>query len=106
MKLLNKYVCLVDNYRRPSRQRNTKGRYLVCAKTESEAKKILQNKIGFGSIQIYYQVTKDYGLSFEKKANLSYKEAKKMELDKNGEWILVNIKHSTDCQMEEKEMER
>ena len=51
MKQLNKYVCLVDNYRRPSRQRNTKGRYLVCAKTEREAKEILQNKIGFGSVQ-------------------------------------------------------
>ena len=107
MKPLNKYVCLVDNYRRPSRQRNTMGRYLVCAKTEREAKEILQNKIGFGSVQIYYQVTEEYGLPFEKKTNLSYKEAKKMELDENREWTLVDIKHSTDCQMEDdEELER
>ncbi len=106
MKLLNKYVCLVDNYRRPSRQRNTKGRYLVCAKTEREAKEILQDKIGFGSVQVYYQVTEEYGLPFEKKTNLSYKEAKKMKLDENREWTLVDIKHSTDCQMEDDEIER
>lgn len=108
MKPLNKYVCLVDNYRRPSRQRNTMGRYLVCAKTESEAKEILQEKIGFGSIQIYYQVTKNYGLPFEIEANLSYKEAKKMELDENRKWTLVDVKHSTNCQKEEddEELER
>lgn len=107
MKPLNKYVCLVDNYRRPDRQRNTAGRYLVCAKTEREAKEILQNKIGFGSVQVYYKVTKEYGLPVEKKANLSYKEAKKMEPGKNGEWTLIDVKHSTDCQMEDdEELER
>ena len=55
MKTVNTYVCLVDNYRRPSRQRNTAGRYLVGAKTEKEAKKLLQRAIGFGSVQVYYK---------------------------------------------------
>ena len=43
----------------------------------------------------------------EKKTNLSYKEAKKMELGENGEWTLVAVKHSTDCQKEDdEELER
>ena len=50
------YVCLVDVYRRPERQRNTHGRYYVGAKNEKEAKKLLQEAIGFGSIQVYYVV--------------------------------------------------
>ena len=75
--------------------------------TEREAKEILQEKIGFGSVQIYYQVTEERGFPIEKKANLSYKESKKMELGKNGEWTLVDIKHSTDCQKEDdEELER
>ena len=59
MKPINTYVCLVDNCRRPSRQRNTFGRYYVGAKTEKEAKKLLQTAIGFGSIQIYYKANPD-----------------------------------------------
>ena len=49
----------------------------------------------------------EYGLPFEKKANLSYREAKKMILDENRNWTLVDIKHCTDCQMEnDEELER
>ena len=68
----NTYVCLVDNYRRPSRQRNTCGRYYVGAKTEKEAKKLLQIAIGFGSIQVYYK-TKPGGID----PIMDYKEVAK-----------------------------
>ena len=56
MKPIRKYICLVDNYRRPSRQRNTCGRYVVCAKTKQKAKEYLQRAIGFGSVQVYYEI--------------------------------------------------
>ena len=55
MKQIKNYILLVDNYRRPSRQRNTAGRYRVGAKTPKEAKELLQEKIKFGSIQMYYE---------------------------------------------------
>lgn len=54
-KSVNNYILLVDNYRRPERKRNTAGRYRVGAKSEKEAVKLLRNKIGFGSIQVYYK---------------------------------------------------
>lgn len=44
------YICLVDSYRRPSRKRNTVGRYQVGARDEKEARKFLKDRIGFGSI--------------------------------------------------------
>jgi len=56
-KPVKNYICIVDGYRRPSRKRNTAGRYRVGAKTEAEAKKQLQQAIGFGSIQVYYEDT-------------------------------------------------
>lgn len=59
MKEVRQYICLVDNYRRPSRKRNTAGRYRVAAKSPDEAVKLLREKIGFGSIQVYYDST-DY----------------------------------------------
>lgn len=34
------YICIVDGYRRPGRQRNTAGRYRVGAKTAARSKKI------------------------------------------------------------------
>lgn len=54
MKTVNNYILLVDNYRRPSRQRNTAGRYRVAAKSPDEAVELLREKIKFGSIQVYY----------------------------------------------------
>lgn len=57
MKKIKQYVCLVDNYRRPSRQRNTAGRYRVAAKTKDEAASLLRTAIGFGSVQVYYEDT-------------------------------------------------
>ena len=42
---------MVDAYRRPSRQRNTAGRYRVGAKTEKEAISLVREAIGFGSVE-------------------------------------------------------
>lgn len=50
------YVCLVDTYRRPSRRRNTAGRYQVGARNKKEAKRFLQKLIGFGSIIVCNEV--------------------------------------------------
>lgn len=47
------YRFLVDNYRRPSRKRNTAGSYLVSATSQDKALDLLKNTIGFGSIQPY-----------------------------------------------------
>ena len=55
MKSVNNYILLVDSHRRPSRRRNTSGRYRVGAKTEKEAIELLRQKIKFGSIQVYYK---------------------------------------------------
>lgn len=54
---IRQYVCLVDCHRRPSRRRNTYGRYLVGAKTAKEARRILQNRIGFGSVIVVCEET-------------------------------------------------
>lgn len=56
MKEIKNYILVVDSYRRPERRRNTAGRYRVGAKTREEAVDLLQAKIGFGSIRVYYQV--------------------------------------------------
>lgn len=55
-KPIKNYILLVDSYRRPSRCRNTRGRYRVGAKTPDEAVKLLRAVIGFGSIRVYYEV--------------------------------------------------
>lgn len=49
------YIVLVDSYRRSSRCRNTKGRYRVGAKNPKEARKLVQQSIGFGSAIVYYE---------------------------------------------------
>lgn len=56
MKAVKNYILVVDSYRRPSRKRNTAGRYRVGAKDPDEAVKLLRDKIGFGSIRVYYEV--------------------------------------------------
>lgn len=80
MKSVKQYVLLVDNRRncvsngegqlKHLYRRNTAGRYRVAAKTEKEAIELLREKIGFGSIQVYYE---------DKNSNyiLPYKEVKK-----------------------------
>lgn len=55
MKPVKNYILLVDHRRRPSRKRNTAGRYRVGAKTPDEAVILLRAQIGFGSIKVYYE---------------------------------------------------
>lgn len=57
MKEIKNYVLIVDGHRRPSRKRNTAGRYRVGAKCPNEAIKLLREKIGFGSIKVLYEDT-------------------------------------------------
>ena len=97
MKSVKQYVLLVDNRRncvsdeqgqlKHLYRRNTAGRYRVAAKTEKEAIELLREKIGFGSIQVYYE---DKNPTSNK--ILAYKEIKKEDY-KDG---LLNVKHATD----------
>lgn len=75
MKPVKNYIVLVDNHRRPQRQRNTAGRYRVGAKTPKEAEQLLRKKIGFGAIQVYYECDAD------DKNNVGYKEVVKERFD-------------------------
>jgi hypothetical protein len=68
MKPINNYILVVDTYRRPSRCRNTRGRYRVGAKEPEEAIKLLREKIGFGSIRVLFKCSPD------DKLNVKYKE--------------------------------
>ena len=54
MKEVKQAIVLVDAYRRPSRCRNTAGRYRVGAKTKKEAEALVQKAIQFESVQFYY----------------------------------------------------
>ena len=72
MKEIKQAIVLVDAYRRPSRRRNTAGRYRVGAKTEKEAEQLVQKVIGFGSVQFYYWET---DTPSDKK--VAYKQVKK-----------------------------
>lgn len=54
MKTIRQAIVVVDTYRRPSRRRNTAGRYRVGAKTEKEAISLVREKIGFGSVEFLY----------------------------------------------------
>jgi len=90
MKIPKNYILLVDYYRRLSRQRNTAGRYRVCAKTPEEAIELLREKIGFGSIQVYYECKAD------DKLNVPYKTVVKEVLDGN-KFIHVEPTHANEC---------
>ena len=72
MKTVKQAIVLVDAYRRPSRRRNTAGRYRVGAKTEKEAEELVRAAIGFGSVKFYYWENQD---STHKK--VKYKEVVK-----------------------------
>lgn len=102
MKIIHTYVCLVDNDRRPSRQRNTKGRYLVGAKSEKEAKELLQKAIKFGSVQVYYRATDNKGqLESNIDTLMNYKEIKKVQsnliTDKESQIRLMPALSATKC---------
>ena len=70
MKEIKQAIVLVDNYRRPSRRRNTSGRYRVGAKTEKEAVELVRKVIGFGSPLFYYWDNSEYSKP------VKYKEVK------------------------------
>lgn len=99
MKPIKNYILLVDSYRRPSRQRNTAGRYRVGAKTPEEAVKLLREKIGFGSIRVYYEVVPgkhDYDGPM-----VGYKAVVQQVFDKsNGMFKYVEPHHATAPQKE------
>lgn len=88
------YICLVDYYRHSSMYRNTRGRYRVGAKNPKQAKKLLQNAIGFGHVQVYYE---------DKNLIAKYKEVWREILDNNGSVAKINhgfslhpVRHATD----------
>ena len=89
MKPIKNFIVLVDNHRRPQRQRNTAGRYRVGAKSPKEAEKLLREKIGFGAIQVYYECDSD------DKNNVGYKEVVK-ECFCEGKLTFVTPRHATD----------
>lgn len=78
------YLCFVDNYRRPSRQRNTKGAYFVGAKSPKQAKELLQNAIGFGSILVKGTTTQ---------AQMAYKQLQKREFNK-ATFVQKSVRHA------------
>lgn len=99
---MNKYICLVDAYRRPSRQRNTSGRYIVCAKNEKEAKNLLQKAIGFGSVQVYYKVSSG---SYKQEQEIKMKQGEMYKVNNDFskgflEFVFTPVKHATACKKE------
>ena len=105
MKEIKQYVLLVDNYRRPERQRNTAGRYRVAAKSEKEAIDLLREKIKFGSINLYYE---DMGTP--KHLTLPYKNVKREVfdglIDNPYQSHLEDVHSAIDKQEVEEEFER
>lgn len=92
MKEVKTFICCVDIHRRPSRMRNTHGRYYVGAKTEKEAKELLQKAIGFGSITII-GIQRDPRLY-----HCKYKEMAKEEgcYEEQFKIKAVPVRHATD----------
>ena len=94
MKPILQYVLTVDTYRRPSRRRNTYGRYRVGAKTAKEAVALLRNKIGFGSIRVIG--TADRVDSREWKLHdVAYKEVRQYVFDERYQPSFKDAIHAT-----------
>ena len=75
MKTVRQAIVLVDAYRRPSRRRNTAGRYRVGAKTEKEAEELVRAAVGFGFVEFYYWESED-----STHPKVKYKEVPKTRL--------------------------
>lgn len=111
MKEVKTFICEVDLYRNGMvfrgfsdrlYDRNTKGSYIVGAKTAKEARTILQKKIGFGSINV-----PKYQDSFDRTGMPQLKRGQIMRIRKkhipgeNGDamkikiWYDTDIKHAT-----------
>lgn len=104
MKPIKNYILLVDRHRdfrsKYMKPRNTAGRYRVGAKTPKEAVELLREKIGFGSIIVYYECnehTEDKSDHF-----VSYKTVVKEvpSTDENGKFAFKQVKphHATENQ--------
>lgn len=87
---IKNYICLVDSFRRPSRRRNTAGRYRVGAKSADEAKKLLQKAVGFGSVQVLKEDDDPRTASAAK-----YKECFR-EIPAKDAWTLAPVRRATD----------
>ena len=80
MREVKQAIVLVDTHRRPSRMRNTAGRYRVGAKTEKEAVALVQKAVGFGSVQFYFWDEKNAC------GTVPYKSVVKEVFDGCGKW--------------------
>lgn len=97
---VKQYVCLVDTYRRPSRWRNTRGRYRVGAKNEKEARRLLQKAIGFGSVLVYYE-----DKNCLPQLRCKYRQCAKEKSENNGAKVyLVPVVHATANHKESEEI--
>ena len=91
MKEVKQAIVLVDTYRRPSRKRNTVGRYIVSAKSAKAAVQLVQTAPRFGSVQFSSWEQHD---SFK---SIKYKEVKKMLYNSwKNKWILEEPHHACD----------
>lgn len=96
-KPIKNYILLVDSYRRPSRRRNTAGRYRVGAKTPEEAVRLLRAVIGFGSIRVHYEVVP--GKHDHDGPEIGYKEVVQQVVDRSRpgcSFRYVRPHHATD----------
>lgn len=109
MKEIKQYIGIVDAYRKNGMvfcdpkerlyQRPTKGRYQIAAKSERQAKELLREVIGFGSITIREDENPPCILPYKavKKVQRTYKK------DENKfSYEIKEPHHATDC-MKEKE---
>ena len=104
MKAIKNYILLVDSYRRPERRRNTAGRYRVGAKSPEEAVKLLREKIGFGSIRVYYECTPDNQTSIDGPP-VGYKEVvQEILVQENGKMTRKRVEphHATSPRQKDK----
>lgn len=104
MKEIKTYICYVDTFRNgtifrgPKERlydRNTQGCYYVGAKTPELAKQYLQERIGFGSIQVEKYVRRNLEIKLKDKQICkrirTYDENKKPIITYD-----FNIRHATD----------
>lgn len=83
------YIVLVDSHRRPSRCRNTYGRYRVGAKNSKEARRLVQQAVGFGSVLVYYEA-KDLRAGYKQ----VFKEQWTPGVSENYGFVLTPAKHA------------
>lgn len=97
MKEIKNYIVLVDNYRRPSRRRNTAGRYRVAAKTPKEAAELLREKIGFGAIHVYYECNPNdpYNVPYKTVVKEEFQEIREADGSTRRSFVHTEPRHAT-----------